>query len=1228
MTWSTWLHQIRLFAAKQCVNGNGRRQTRNRRGISEANVSETLESRALLAGVYGFSLPSYSVPETNANTATNVVQVTRSDSTLAESVNVVLNAGTATVGTDFQAGPVALNFLAGETVKTVSVVIIGDQIVELGQTINLSLIGFSGTGTSAGATNPSAVLTIQNDDSATLSIAAATADEGTGLGFVVTLTGQVEGNVTVPVTLAASGTAPAEVTDITGGFSTARSVTFTANGSGVSSGTQTLTIASVQDAIVELDETFSATLGTVTAPDAPVANITSPAPGNTAVGTIRNDNDSATLSIAAATADEGTGLGFVVTLTGQVEGNVTVPVTLAASGTAPAEVTDITGGFSTARSVTFTANGSGVSSGTQTLTIASVQDAIVELDETFSATLGTVTAPDAPVANITSPAPGNTAVGTIRNDNDSATLSIAAATADEGTGLGFVVTLTGQVEGNVTVPVTLAASGTAPAEVTDITGGFSTARSVTFTANGSGVSSGAQTLTIASVQDAIVELNETFSATLGTVTAPDAPVANITSPAPGNTAVGTIRNDNDSATLSIAAATADEGTGLGFVVTLTGQVEGNVTVPVTLAASGTAPAEVTDITGGFSTARSVTFTANGSGVSSGTQTLTIASVQDAIVELDETFSATLGTVTAPDAPVANITSPAPGNTAVGTIRNDDVEISVESNLDPTLTSLSSSNDEDNGNYSLREAILLSNAARGDQVIRFTGNSLSGSTPQIALQGTLPTISAPVSIEGPSNDRPEDMLRIKGATSGRILPISSLGSVSITGLHFTEGKANGTGNLAHGGALGVFGSGTVNIVNSQFSRNNANVSGGAVFAQNTAQLNISGSTFWKNTAANGGAIYVNGSSSSTVSVLNSTFDRNAATTSGGAAFINNSASRVTFDHATIADNTAGTTAGAAAVARNAANSLTIRNSIVAINNNVRSVEGSPVVATQDIVGSFTGTGNVIWAGNGTIAQGQSSDPVLSSLVDAGGRTYVRVPSNFLAGIGYRKYGVKTMSQSPALDAANSTTVLADQRGVSRPVGQRDAGAVEVQAVQSRYVELESSLVNSAGNAVTLDWETTSTADSNRSRNGGPAPGATTGLDVLITVLPGSSGKLFLDDIGNIRFNGVTPELVGRFPSGANQKLRLRFVLPQSVDSITKGLAIDDSRTQLTITGLPIGSYRAEVLGLNADNVVSAGSYAVQGAGEFAITSTSSPPPGLATRVDSLFARKDDDLLNWI
>ncbi|MBI3880988.1 MAG: aggregation factor core protein MAFp3, isoform C, partial [Verrucomicrobia bacterium] len=110
--------------------------------------------------VIGFSAPTYSVNEAGTNA---VITVTRSGNLNGTATATVVISGlTATDGLDFTGGTNVLNFAVGQTNQTFNVPIINDNVVEGDETVNLRLVGATGSSSLGLQTN--AVLTIVDDD--------------------------------------------------------------------------------------------------------------------------------------------------------------------------------------------------------------------------------------------------------------------------------------------------------------------------------------------------------------------------------------------------------------------------------------------------------------------------------------------------------------------------------------------------------------------------------------------------------------------------------------------------------------------------------------------------------------------------------------------------------------------------------------------------------------------------------------------------------------------------------------------------------------------------------------------------------------------------------------------------------------------------------------------------------------------------------------------------------
>ena len=471
-----------------------------------------------------------------------------------------------------------------------------------------------------------------------VTIADASASEGAPLTFTVRLDKAVSGGLTVTPSFS-DGTAKkgTDYTENTAALSFA----------GTEGETQTFTVATTEDEVVEADESFtvsltvSGTSTTVTATD-------------TATGTITND-DSAIVTIADASAEEGDSLSFTVTLDKAVQGRLTV-MTRFSDGTA----TKGTDYYASLEELSF----AGTPGETQTFTVETIEDAVVEENETFTVSLNAYATSCAPIDVECGPSTvslnvsaGSPATGTITED-DSATVTIADASAEEGDSLTFTVTLNRAVQGGLTVtPSFTDGTATKGTDYTENTGALS------FT----GTAGEQQTFTIATTEDEIVEENETFTVSLSVSDAP----AGVTA---GSPATGTITDDDggttgnnggttgddggttgDDATVTIADASAVEGESLTFTVRLDQAVSGGLTVTPSFT-DGTAT-QGTDYT---ENTAALSFT----GTAGEERTFTVATTEDEIVEENETFtvsltvSGTSTTVTAAD-------------TATGTITDDD-----------------------------------------------------------------------------------------------------------------------------------------------------------------------------------------------------------------------------------------------------------------------------------------------------------------------------------------------------------------------------------------------------------------------------------------------------------------------------------------------------------------------------------------------------------------------------
>ena len=335
------------------------------------------------------------------------------------------NDGTATVAdSDYTDNDGTLTFTgtAGET-KTITVLVNGDNKVELNETFNVALGPVTGsTATQLAAITPSGspqTATITNDDSATVSISGNLSQaEGAGnFVYTVTLNNPVDAPVTVSFSTS-DGTATTADGDYTGISN--QTVTFPAG----SVAGQTVSVVVPNDNKVEANEVFNVALSGLGASGRNVVLGTA-----TATGTILND-DSANVTITGGgSAPEGnTGNSvhtFTVTLNNAVQGGFSLPFTTN-DGTATVANNDYQDNDGT---LVFT----GTAGETKTITVNIVGDTTVESDETFySGTLDRSSEPQ----RRRDRRPVRRKLGTIVNDDSQITVAVSPGSiAEDAAGL-------------------------------------------------------------------------------------------------------------------------------------------------------------------------------------------------------------------------------------------------------------------------------------------------------------------------------------------------------------------------------------------------------------------------------------------------------------------------------------------------------------------------------------------------------------------------------------------------------------------------------------------------------------------------------------------------------------------------------------------------------------------------------------------------------------------------
>ena len=502
--------------------------------------------------------------------------------------------------------------------STITVQTMEDLVVEPDEsfTVMLTPVGMLPPGVTI--TDASADGTIANDDMAGMTIADASAEEGQHVEFTITLSAPVSQVVNLTWSTAnGTAVAPGDYTAVTSG-----TASFATN-----STTTTITVDTVGDDVVEPDEGFTVTLATTTM----IASVSFG--DGEATGTITN-NDTATISIVDADAvDEGEDVEFTVTLTAPVSQVVDLTWTVTGGMGDSTADNDFA---ATAGTVSF----SGYST-TTTITVQTVDDDVVEPDESFTVTLATTTM----IASVSFG--DGEATGTITND-DEAEISIADASSAEGDGVAFVVTLSASVSKDSSFTWSTA-DGTAeqPGDYTAVT-----SRLVTFLA---GSDPGAtMTITVQTEEDEVVDPVEDFTVTLSTSTL----ISGVS--IDDGEATGTITND-DTAEITITSASAAEGEGVEFTVRLSASVSQAVSLTWSTADdTAEAPGDYTAASAGM--VRFATSSDPGA-----TTTITVQTVDDDVVEPVESFRVTI----VGDNLLDGVTVDVNNDVATGSITNND-----------------------------------------------------------------------------------------------------------------------------------------------------------------------------------------------------------------------------------------------------------------------------------------------------------------------------------------------------------------------------------------------------------------------------------------------------------------------------------------------------------------------------------------------------------------------------
>ncbi|WP_339732723.1 Calx-beta domain-containing protein [uncultured Gimesia sp.] len=580
-----------------------------------------------------------------------------------------------------------VTFAAGQTTATVTVSVDSDNIVEVDETFTVVLSDPQINGTTALSLvdigDSTAVGTIQNDDSATITIDDVTVSESGTATFTVTLDKAVDIGFTLDYATS-DDTATASDAGVVGDDdyeSTSGTLSF----DGTAGETKTITVMINGDNVVEFDDAFFVDLSNLLVGDRSVSISDSQA-----IGTITND-DRALIGYGASGSGSQEGdsgvrqLQFAAAIQGPIAADLYLTVSTA-DGTATAAdgdylpiveqiITIPAGDYSYFQIIELDA------------AVTVYGDTKIEPDEIFYINMSL----DTGGLNVI---PGSDQMSqevTIGTD-DYAFLTVDDVSVDEEAGMAtFTVTLDGKDVGSA-VQVDYA---TVSASTYGVPEGFQEAdasdfTSVSGTLTFSGVSGETQTIVVPISTDSIVEFDEVFYLELSNELSSVEPVF-----IRDDLGIATIVN-NDSALISISDVSVNESTGEAvFTISVDKEIQGSVSFDYSTA-DGTA----TVLDGDYSSVSgTVTITGNEiliNGVSS--TTITVPITDESVLEVDEEFLLNLSNLSSDSIVLANMDSIYFEQAEIkATILNDDTasisidDVTIDENLGAAIFTVSLTN---------------------------------------------------------------------------------------------------------------------------------------------------------------------------------------------------------------------------------------------------------------------------------------------------------------------------------------------------------------------------------------------------------------------------------------------------------------------------------------------------------------------------------------------------------
>ena len=581
-------------------------------------------------------------------------------------INYILT-GTATSGTDYTAPSGSLTIPAGSASSQLSIPITDDNANDAGETIIITIDSIS-SGPAVIASPSTATNTIVDNDQVLVSITAGNNGSETA-----------EDNVTFTISLDQAAPSPFQVNFSRSGTATAVDDYDTSPCCLVSfaAGEQTQTIAyTVQDDnIAEGTETLIVTLDNATGP----ATIGSQ---NTATRLI-TDNDTAVITVGTspAAADEAslTGTQFTVNTSVPASYPITLSYTMSGTATSGSDYTAPSG------SVTILADNT-----SEVVDIAVLNDSNAEDNETIIFNLASVTSGAAVIGSV------NSATATL-TDNDTVGVSIISTTdtsEDNGSAAGnFRIGLATTAEADITVSFTLDSSADNGTDYTV------SSTSATIPAGSNNVD-----VAITAVDDTLVEGVEEVRMTLTSV---DSGPGDISGATPQSLSI--TDNDNASITISALSDGAEGGNGTFLIASdATATADYTITYSITGSVSGS---DYTDTSGGDIDI----LTGNDNA------TLSIAIVDDSLIEDNETLTVTLTGVTSGDAVIGG---------------TDNASITITSDDRANVSIANDNNSFEAGPVDGALTISLDNASEVPITVNYsvTGTATSG-TDYAALSGS-------------------------------------------------------------------------------------------------------------------------------------------------------------------------------------------------------------------------------------------------------------------------------------------------------------------------------------------------------------------------------------------------------------------------------------------------------------------------------------------------------------